>query len=357
MYASPIFEAVPGSVHGYDVTNPLRINPEIGTLNQLRSVSRRLKKLGISWLQDIVPNHMAFHPQNEWLMDVMQKGRGSRYARVFDISWDSPLHDVRLMVPFLGKTFDEAVDANEIAVAYKDGRLRMVYFDNSYPLNASAYRSLMDFARQQLSNSKTSQRNRNLFDKTFTDAFLNAVNKDHDLLKSIHSQQYYRLCHWQETDKSINYRRFFTVNGLICLNMQDEAVFERYHTLIKTLVQQGIFQGLRVDHIDGLFDPPEYLRRLRRLYGEQTYIIVEKILESGLGEEIGKELLTCGEDLKSNSLNRCALQLHTAAIFGVDTHIPTGLGVGLCYYYKKSFNGLKAKRLHCPGGTEYKLPY
>jgi maltooligosyltrehalose synthase len=108
---------------------------------------------------------------------------------------------------------------------------------------------------------------------------LQQINHDAEALLNIAYEQEYRLCHWQETDHQINYRRFFTVNGLICLNIQDEHVFETYHQLIKQLVDEGIFQGLRIDHVDGLYDPSGYLHRLRKLAGEETYIVVEKILE------------------------------------------------------------------------------
>ena len=101
LYASPIVEAAPGSAHGYDSVNPQRINPEIGTEEQLRSISRQLSERGIKWIQDIVPNHMAFHPNNRWLMDVLEKGPLSPYATFFDIDWTSPVHGGRLMVPFL----------------------------------------------------------------------------------------------------------------------------------------------------------------------------------------------------------------------------------------------------------------
>ncbi|MBO9684174.1 MAG: malto-oligosyltrehalose synthase, partial [Flavisolibacter sp.] len=110
---------------------------------------------------------------------------------------------------------------------------------------------------------------------------IEAINHDKELLKQIANEQAYQLCHWQETDYQINFRRFFTINGLICLNIQNEAVFEHYHQLIQHFLEKGIYSGLRVDHIDGLFDPSQYLNRLRELAGDETYIVVEKILEPG----------------------------------------------------------------------------
>ncbi|MGN6568165.1 MAG: alpha-amylase family glycosyl hydrolase, partial [Flavipsychrobacter sp.] len=106
LYASPIFKAVPGSTHGYDVTCPLQINPEIGTIDQLYKISEQLKAAGISWMQDIVPNHMAFHPDNTWLMDVLEHGESSKYAECFDIDWQHPAYKGKLLLPGLGKSLN-----------------------------------------------------------------------------------------------------------------------------------------------------------------------------------------------------------------------------------------------------------
>lgn len=256
LYASPIFEATPGSTHGYDVVNPLNINPEIGTLDELRAISKKLKALNINWLQDIVPNHMAYHPNNAWLMDVLENGRESTYARFFDIEWDSAVYNGRIMVPFLGLPLEEAIAQKQIQLSSEKNKLWLVYADQHYPVKTDTGQNL-------------------------TPAYLKKVNNDPQLLQQIADKQAYRLCYWQETDRQINYRRFFTVNGLICLNIQFEEVFTTYHQLIKQLLDEGIFQGLRVDHIDGLQDPEGYLTRLRQLAGPDVYITVEKILETG----------------------------------------------------------------------------
>jgi maltooligosyltrehalose synthase len=207
VYASPIFESAPGSTHGYDATDPCKINPEIGTEEQLVNISRELKKKNMFWLQDIVPNHLAFHEKNQRLMDVLQYGQSSTFASWFDVLWDHPDFKGKLMVPF----------------------------------------------------------------------------KDSELEKQIRSKapdaKNYVITPWQECDKKINYRRFFLVSGLICTNIQDDKVFNEFHALIKRLSDQKIFNGLRVDHIDGLYDPTKYLHDLRKLAGETSYIIVEKILQ------------------------------------------------------------------------------
>lgn len=243
LYASPIFEAVPGSTHGYDGINPHRINPEIGTEEELRRISARLREAGIGWLQDIVPNHMAFDPRNAWLMDVLEKGKASEFANYFDILWDD---NEKMMVPFLGGILEEVVEKGELEVKEQEGKWYFDYFDNLYPINP-------------------------------------ATNPKADLsgaaLLQLAKSQPYRLCHWQETDRRINYRRFFTVNGLICLNIQDDKVFEHYHRYIAQLYKEGVFTGLRIDHIDGLYNPEKYLDDLRGLVGEDAYIVVEKILQ------------------------------------------------------------------------------
>lgn len=263
VYASPIFAAVPGSMHGYDVTDPSQINPEIGTLEQLKSISIKLKDAGIGWLQDIVPNHMAFHPDNRRLMDVLANGRDSRYADFFDIIRDDPENGDKLMVPFLGKPLHKAVEEKELQICDEDDPA-IDYFGTRYPLNDTSVKRLM--REQQIDGPA---------------AFLSKVNEDARLLLQLLDAQHYRLCCWQETDRRINYRRFFTVNSLICLNMQRKEVFDEYHALIYRLLREGVFQGLRVDHIDGLYDPETYLVRLRQLAGPEAYIVVEKILEEG----------------------------------------------------------------------------
>ncbi|HVG42612.1 MAG TPA: malto-oligosyltrehalose synthase, partial [Chitinophagaceae bacterium] len=305
IYASPIFEAVPGSTHGYDGLHPHRINPELGTIDQLRQVLRQVKERGMCWIQDIVPNHMAFHPKNEWLMDVLERGLRSMYASYFDINWNTNLHNGRLMVPFLGAPLKDVIINGELTIAYKNDHLVLQYYDAAYPLQLSSYKylatdegriisSLLDQidSINEIEDPHLFTERTNNWKQQFSQVLrkkeaakdwlfqsLEKINKNVVLLQQIADEQLYRLCFWQETDKSINYRRFFTVNGLICLNMQQEHVFNSYHQLIKTLIDEGLLGGLRVDHIDGLYNPAEYLQRLRTLAGNNTYIVVEKILE------------------------------------------------------------------------------
>ena len=309
VYASPIFEATPGSTHGYDGLNPHRINPEIGNEEQFRNLIARIKEGGQQWLQDIVPNHMAFHCNNPWLMDVLEKGKQSSYASFFDIGWESPLYGGRVMVPFLGAVIDEVIEKKELKVDYQSGKLVLSYYDSFYPLNLRSYERILtsveepnqafeqllsqlaqihqiedaaiyserwnEFLLQLSSLSKNEAVNASLRKR------LDDVNSEIETVKEIAAEQYYQLCHWQETDHQINFRRFFTVNGLICLNIQDKKVFDVYHQYIHDLIKRELIDGLRVDHVDGLFDPGQYLQNLRTLAGEDSYIVVEKILETG----------------------------------------------------------------------------
>lgn len=307
VYASPIFEAVPGSNHGYDGTDPHHINPQVGTLEELKALSLHLKKEGMGWLQDIVPNHMAFHSQNRWLMDVLEKGQQSLYAAFFDVAWASAETEGRLMVPFLGSSLEEVIAKGELTVRFEGGRFFFAYYDSLYPLNPDSYSTILETAapasvasirqwleqrialkqtedprafaeewKELLEQLQSLGKNKQVSESI--NHCLQQVNDNKDLLQKIAGEQAYRLCGWQETDSRINYRRFFTVNGLICLNMQDANVFQHYHQLIGALTEEGVFQGLRIDHIDGLYDPSRYLAELRELVGEETYITVEKIL-------------------------------------------------------------------------------
>lgn len=253
IYASPIFSSVPGSVHGYDGIDPLKINPEIGNVEQLRAISKKLKTKNIGWLQDIVPNHMAYHHDNTWMMDVLENGRASPYKTFFDDSLtDKLLFKGPIMVPFLGSDLTDAIDNGELTIGLINNKPVLKYADQLWPLKSSSYQYIAD---------------------------VNSISKKQ--LLQIANDQHYRLCSYKETDHLINFRRFFTVNSLICLNIQRDEVFNKFHQLIIELVREDIFQGLRIDHIDGLYDPAKYLKQLRKALGDETYIVVEKILEKG----------------------------------------------------------------------------
>ncbi len=309
VYASPIFQATPGSAHGYDIINPLLFNPEVTDKDDFLKVCSRLQNYNLGWLQDIVPNHMAFHQNNAWLMDVLEKGSNSEYIGFFDLEPGVASREKPLMVPFLGSTLEQAVSNGEVKMGWCNGNFCITYFDNQYPINFDSFSKIIeaeipdapgafaDMWNQLKENRKHDISQfyylrwnpfkavvQNLYEKEelfcrFIHKIIRTYNANVHLLQDVIQSQYYRLCHWQETERSINFRRFFTVNGLICTKMESPAVFAKYHSFIAEMLQKGCFNGLRIDHIDGLNDPNGYLENLRKLSGKDTYIVAEKILE------------------------------------------------------------------------------
>jgi len=308
VYASPIVTAVPGSMHGYDVTDAHQLNPEIGSEQELAALAARLRQYNMSWLQDIVPNHMAFDGHNFRLMDVLERGEHSPWYSYFDIDWDHPSSSLngKLMVPFLGDDVQPCIDRGELKLAFSSQGFTIAYMDNHYPLSLPAYAQLharsleladgerihnalatlvngskLPFAEWQESKRAgiTSLLDDNGAQAVVTE-LVNQINADAAALNQLLLQQYYVLTNWRVTTRVMNYRRFFTVNSLICLRMEDEAVFREYHTYLHALYEKDLIQGLRIDHIDGLNDPLMYIDRLRNTFGPHCYTIAEKILEA-----------------------------------------------------------------------------
>ena len=306
IYAAPITTSSKDSSHGYDVTDFTTINPQIGTLEELKELSTVLKQYNMTWIQDIVPNHMCFSNENIRLMDVLERGNYSPYYRFFDINWEHPDSLGKIIIPTLGADIDTAIEAGDIYISLTDKGFSLMYFETAYPISLSAYPVLIsimkdkqiheDFVREI--NAYLDYATDSSFDafKKLKADFLEKIknhenysieaewltkkcNKDKHILKSLVLQQYYSLVHWKTSDSKMNYRRFFTINNLICLRIEEESVFNEYHSLTSYLYKEHIIHGVRVDHIDGLYDPKQYLQRLRKLLGEHCYIIAEKILE------------------------------------------------------------------------------
>ncbi|MDI2125135.1 malto-oligosyltrehalose synthase [Yinghuangia seranimata] len=234
LYLSPILRAVPGSTHGYDVIDHSLVSPELGGETGFRVLAAEAADAGLGIVVDIVPNHMALPTPaslNRQFWSVLAEGPGSPYARWFDIEWDA--WGGRVLLPVLGAPVDQVGDQLRV----EDGMLR--YHEHVFPLRHGTADLPLDEA-------------------------LDA--------------QHYRLADWHEGDLRGNYRRFFTVTSLIGLRQEDEAVFAATHAVILRLVREGLIQGLRVDHPDGLADPRGYLRRLRAATSHDTWIVVEKIL-------------------------------------------------------------------------------
>jgi (1->4)-alpha-D-glucan 1-alpha-D-glucosylmutase len=241
LYLSPVLAARPGSTHGYDVVDPTRVRAEIGGEAGLRALAAEAARLGMGLLVDIVPNHMAADHRNPWWWDVLRAGRNSAYAHVFDIDWDAPGCDGKVVLPVLDGAPQELIARGELRVAEEEGGAALAYYDRRFPL---------------------------------APASLAPAGAD---AAALLAQQHYRLCDWREGPAAVNYRRFFDIADLVAVRAEHEEVFRATHELLLRLVREGVVTGLRVDHIDGLADPEAYLARLAEATGG-AYVVVEKIL-------------------------------------------------------------------------------
>lgn len=233
VYASPITAAAAGSPHGYDVIDPTRINPELGGEDGFRSLVAALRARGMGIIIDIVPNHMGVAGgENAYWNDVLRSGAGCKYAQWFDIDWDAPL-----LLPILGAPLGEVIASGDLELV--DGRLKL-YGANGPPLRPD-------------------------------------VPPEGDL-RALVEAQHYRLASWRTANDDLNWRRFFTVNDLAGVRVEDPGVFEATHALFFALFEEGLIDGVRVDHVDGLADPAGYCRALRHRLGPKCYIVIEKIL-------------------------------------------------------------------------------
>jgi (1->4)-alpha-D-glucan 1-alpha-D-glucosylmutase len=306
IYTSPLTAAFAGSNHGYDVTNSTKINPEIGTESDLQEIANFLQKNEMNWLQDIVPNHMVYDVSNDWLSDVMERGTDSPFAYFFDINWDHPdlLLNGKLMAPFLGRDLTAAIEEGEIKLKWQGSGFVISYFEHIFPVAITTYERI--FSELKISDDLLLKEISSLLNKKTTDMetwndskrkFLEKINTDKErvssieqglqqfnqekfLLETLINKQNIALVPFRKTKSTINYRRFFTVNSLICLRMEDERVFDAYHQYLFSLYNKKLIQGFRVDHIDGLYEPGIYIDRLRKAIGDDGYIVVEKILQT-----------------------------------------------------------------------------
>ncbi|MFR0356362.1 malto-oligosyltrehalose synthase [Streptomyces sediminimaris] len=234
LHLSPVLEAVPGSTHGYDVVDPARVREELGGEDGLRALARTAREHGLGLVADIVPNHMAMAPRhNRALWEVLREGPDSPYARWFDIDWEA--QDGRMLLPVLGGPLGSVI--GELRV---DGDV-LRYHDHVFPL------------REGTGGLP---------------------------LPQLLDAQYYRPAWWRLARTELNYRRFFSISELIGVRVEDPEVFEATHAKILRLLREGVIDGLRVDHPDGLADPGAYLRRLHEATGGR-WTVVEKILADG----------------------------------------------------------------------------
>ncbi len=326
IYASPVFKAVKGSMHGYDVVDHNFLNPDQGTESEFKELQAARKSAGLGWIQDIVPNHMAFHSENKILLDLLENGENSEFRNFFDIDWNHTHESLRgrVLIPFLGKFYSECLESGEIKIVYEEGSLFVKYYDHMFPLSLASYpvvfggpdpdnggisgsenpllfklrgvlhqfTMLAGSASDSVGYDRTGHAKsmlqslylteplvRDHMDErlSFYDSGGSAENEDR--LDSLLEKQMYRLSFWKVAAEEINYRRFFNINGLISLRIEDDKIFNYTNRLLLKMIQSGDITGIRIDHVDGLYNPEEYLRRLREIAGD-LYIVVEKILNS-----------------------------------------------------------------------------
>ncbi len=327
IYASPIFKAKKGSQHGYDVVDPNQLNPELGSDEEFEGLFRTVQGEGMGWIQDIVPNHMAFDGENALLADVLENGECSEYFDFFDIEWSHYYESIngKVLAPFLGRLYGESLEDAEISIQYDRDGFSANYYELKFPLRAESYAGILTYglgalrkkvgedhpdfikllgilyALKNLPASREESAERHdqirfikrilweLYAKNpdlrgFIDANIHVFNgrkgdgESFNRLDALLAEQLFRLSFWKVATEEIDYRRFFNINGLISLRIEDDEVFAKTHSLILRLVEEGKFTGLRVDHIDGLLDPTRYLKRLRERAPEAS-IVVEKILD------------------------------------------------------------------------------
>ena len=315
IYASPYFKARPGSMHGYDVVDPNRLNPEIGTIEEHANFIAAAQAAGLGHLLDFVPNHMGIGVENPWWQDVLEWGEASPYGRYFDIDW-RPLRaemSGRVLVPSLGDYYGRVLERGELVPAFDaaSGSFSVAYFENVFPLAPSSYGELLALAAERSAGNAwalralaaefaRADRTRAIELKaelagavaddraagSAIEAALGAyrVAEDStaiDRLDALLGEQHYRLSYWRVSADEINYRRFFDINDLAGVRVEDAEVLGQTHRLAFDLVERGLVQGLRIDHVDGLFDPAGYCRLLHdrtEALGQPIYIVVEKIL-------------------------------------------------------------------------------
>ncbi|HXW91550.1 MAG TPA: malto-oligosyltrehalose synthase [Terriglobales bacterium] len=342
-YASPYLKARPGSMHGYDIIDHDSLNPEIGSPDDYQHFVSELHRHGMGQILDIVPNHMGvMGSDNAWWMDVLESGEASQYAEFFDIDWD-PIKDElkgKVLVPILADQYGRALEAGDLRLALHPGRgeFSIFYQQHRFPIDPGEYPRILRFeverlrlelsasnddfrelesiatafhhlpARRGLSPEQRLERSREkevqkrrlavLCGRCFAVRdFLNANVKllngtpgdprSFDTLHELIKAQAYRLAQWCVASDDINYRRFFDINDLAALRMENEFVFRKTHHFILDLVARGLVDGVRIDHPDGLYDPKKYLTQLHDqsqsgsapgIEPRPIYVIVEKIL-------------------------------------------------------------------------------
>jgi (1->4)-alpha-D-glucan 1-alpha-D-glucosylmutase len=299
VYLSPSLQALPGSTHGYDVTDPTKVNTELGGEGDWKEFTDAVKRQQLEILLDIVPNHMAAASCNPWWDDVLAHGPYSRYSSFFDIHLDD---EACVQLCSLGGNYSDVLRAGELVLAVVNDRPRIQYFDHSWPVGPHAWIGMLRHRKETLRARFDSLRmhkapsglqRREYWDSVdeaggalqlaLTDGSLEerirAINADKELLHALMKQQFYQLHGWKLAGELCNYRRFFDVDSLVGLRAELPDVFAASHARIRRMIEDGDIAGLRIDHPDGLRDPAAYFQSLRGVIPEGR-IYVEKILEN-----------------------------------------------------------------------------
>ncbi|MGA0571024.1 malto-oligosyltrehalose synthase [Variovorax sp. VNK109] len=339
LYASPYLTARPGSTHGYDVIDPTRINPEVGTPEEHAALCDALATRGMGQVLDIVPNHMGvLEAHNPWWQDVLEHGRASPHADTFDIEWQPAAPEMRdrVLLPILGDAYGRVLEAGELQVRFDAlaGQFCVHYWGHHAPIDPAHYAGILASQPVQPVQSQDNDQVRSLLDaftrlpgrdaataderairlrdaalhkrslaalaaehewlRQWIDACLRRLNghagdpRSFDALDALLQKQAYRLADWRVAGDDINYRRFFDINGLAAVNMDRAPVFDAMHGLILQWLAEGKITGLRIDHPDGLSEPAAYFMKLQRRHAalassagrevRALYLVVEKIL-------------------------------------------------------------------------------
>ena len=306
VYLSPFFKARPGSAHGYDITNHAELNPELGTEAEYASMIHAFRREGLQRILDFVPNHMGVGgADNPLWLDVLEWGPESRYAGWFDIDWSA--HDGagqnKLLAPVLGEQYGEALRTGKLCLKFDDGAFAIWAYDEhklpicplTYPLilghqNAALDRMADRFLDLPQWRPEIAERAHDLkaelaglacADAKALDeisARVGKFNRDWRELDRLIGAQFWRVAFHRVAEDEINYRRFFNINDLAGLRMELAPVFEHAHARVFQMLEAEEIDGLRIDHVDGLFDPKAYLEALRGRVGKPFYLVVEKIL-------------------------------------------------------------------------------
>jgi (1->4)-alpha-D-glucan 1-alpha-D-glucosylmutase len=340
-YASPYLKATPGTLHGYDICDHNALNPELGDDADYQAMVAALRSHDMGQLLDFVPNHMGTDARtNAWWYDVLENGPSAEHAAYFDIDWTPVVSTMRdkLLLPILGDQYGCELERGHLQLAFESGALQLRYFNHTLPINPrqapSVYRHNLDGLRARLGDDNADLREflsiltalqnlpsyaertperieerkrekevarRRLLQLVATSAdiaahieaavrYFNGIPGNaasFDALHELLEEQAYRLAFWRTALDEINYRRFFDVNDLAALRMEEPRVFRDTHGLLRRLIAEGAVTGVRVDHPDGLFDPARYFADLQALAGQGTaddlplYVLAEKILSPG----------------------------------------------------------------------------